>query len=85
MVTNCPNSKKIGMHSPFGPKFPIEFEAFFQKKLDWPTVQSTLDFATRDLSANLGISDLNQFDEPPPTPYLLMKKHSKCRHQRHAL
>ena len=27
----CLNSIKIGMHSPFGLRFPIEFEAFFKK------------------------------------------------------
>ena len=26
------------MHSPFGPMFPIKFEAFVQKKFDWPNV-----------------------------------------------
>ena len=31
MVKHCRNSIKIGLHSPFGPTSPVEFEAFFQK------------------------------------------------------
>ena len=38
VVKHGQNSIKIGMHLNFGPRFPLEFEAFFQKKLDWPTV-----------------------------------------------
>ena len=31
VVKWCPNLIKIGMHSHFGPRTPVEFEAFFQK------------------------------------------------------
>ena len=44
MVKHYPNSIEIGMHSPFGPRFPIEFEAFFQKKLDWPNAHAKSSF-----------------------------------------
>ena len=37
MVKPCLTSIEIGMHSPFGPRSPVEFEAFFQKKLGWPS------------------------------------------------
>ena len=32
VVKRGQNSIKIGMHLNFGPRFPVEFEAFFQKK-----------------------------------------------------
>ena len=36
VVKWCPDLIKIGMHSHFGPRTPVKFEAFFQKKLGWP-------------------------------------------------
>ena len=57
MVKHCLNSIKIGMHSPFGPRFPIEFEAFFQKKLDRPNEQATRALAY-SLHARKHTSDL---------------------------
>ena len=39
MVKRLPNWLKIGLQSWFGPNFIVEFEAFFQKKLAWPTTQ----------------------------------------------
>ena len=35
MVQHRRNSIKIGVHLPFGPRSPMEFEAFFRKKI-WP-------------------------------------------------
>ena len=36
---------KISVHLPFGLQFPVEFEAFFQKKkLGWPTGGVGVDF-----------------------------------------
>ena len=32
VVKRCPNWLKIGVQVGFGPNFPVEFEAFFQKK-----------------------------------------------------
>ena len=28
------------MHSPFGPRSPVEFEAFFKKSLGWPSIHT---------------------------------------------
>ena len=40
MVKRCQNSIKIGKHSPFGQRSPMEFEGFFPKNLaGWPTVE----------------------------------------------
>ena len=37
MVESGQNSIKIGMLLNFGPRSPVEFEALYQKKLDWPS------------------------------------------------
>ena len=33
------NWLKIGLQSRYGPNFVVEFEAFFRKKLAWPSVR----------------------------------------------
>ena len=38
VVKRLLNLLKIGLQSRFGPNFSVEFEAFFRKKLAWPTV-----------------------------------------------
>ena len=37
VVKRGQNSIKIGIHLNFCPRSPVEFEAFIQKKLDWPS------------------------------------------------
>ena len=40
MIKRRRNSMKIGVHLPFGPRSPMEFEAFYQKDLGWPNVEA---------------------------------------------
>ena len=54
MVRYVPMALKIGVHSPFGPKFPVEFVAFNQKILP----------GFRVLSPSTCLGAVNQEDFP---------------------
>ena len=68
-VKHCGNWIKIGVHSPFGfgLRFPVEFEAFFQKKIGAGLLHTgvILKQGLPVISAGFFLTDMNRSAQTP--------------------